>query len=126
VRVQSAPPPWAFLAPESSALAASAHASLAAIREAGSGVLIAMHNSPGDAAISKVFGTEIGGISETSPARAQADALRDLGTGCQILLDLGLRDLRLLTTSRRPIIGIEAYGLHIADRIPLAVRTPGR
>jgi 3,4-dihydroxy 2-butanone 4-phosphate synthase/GTP cyclohydrolase II len=126
VRVQAAPPPWAFLAPDASALAASAHASLAAIREAGAGVLVAMHNSPGDAAISKVFATDFGDPNELAPTRAQADALRDLGNGCQILLDLGLHDLCLLTTSRRPIIGIEAYGLRVADRIPLAARSNGR
>ncbi len=126
VRVQSAPPPWAFLAPNASGLAASATASLAAIREAGSGVLVAMHNSPGDSAITKVFGADFGGVPEAAAARAQADALRDLGTGCQILLDLGLRDLLLLTTSRRPIIGIEAYGLRVADRIALATRSGGR
>ena len=50
---------------------------------------------------------------------AQAEALRDLGTGCQILLDLGLQDLCLLTNSARPIVGIEAYGLRVVERRPL-------
>ena len=51
-------------------------------------------------------------------AQPRADALRDLGTGCQILLDLGLRRLRLVTNSTRPILGVDAYGLEIVERIP--------
>ena len=34
----------------------------------------------------------------------------------QILVDLGLRDLRLLTSSNRPIVGVEAYGLEVVER----------
>ena len=41
------------------------------------------------------------------------------GMGCQILLDLGLQDLRLLTSSSRPIVGLEAYGLKLIERISL-------
>jgi len=49
----------------------------------------------------------------------QATALRDLGTGCQILVDLGMRKLRLLSSSNRPIVGVEAYGLSIVERVRL-------
>jgi 3,4-dihydroxy 2-butanone 4-phosphate synthase/GTP cyclohydrolase II len=46
---------------------------------------------------------------------------RDYGIGSQILRDLGLRRLRVLTNNPRKIYGLEAYGLSIAQRVPLHV-----
>jgi 3,4-dihydroxy 2-butanone 4-phosphate synthase / GTP cyclohydrolase II len=45
--------------------------------------------------------------------------LRDYGIGAQILVDLGIKKIRLLTNNPRKIIGLEGYGLRIAERIPL-------
>ncbi len=50
--------------------------------------------------------------------------LRDYGIGAQILLDLGLRRIRLLTNNPKKIVGLEGYGLEITGREPLRVR-PG-
>lgn len=47
--------------------------------------------------------------------------LRDYGIGAQILLDLGIRRIRLLTNNPRKIIGLQGYGLEIAERVPLEV-----
>ncbi len=47
--------------------------------------------------------------------------LRDYGIGAQILVDLGLRRIRLLTNNPRKIVGLEAYGLEIVERLPLEV-----
>jgi 3,4-dihydroxy 2-butanone 4-phosphate synthase/GTP cyclohydrolase II len=47
--------------------------------------------------------------------------LRDYGLGAQILLDLGLSSIRLLTNNPRKIVGLEGYGLEITGREPLAV-----
>jgi 3,4-dihydroxy 2-butanone 4-phosphate synthase/GTP cyclohydrolase II len=44
---------------------------------------------------------------------------RDYGIGAQILVALGLRKLRLLTRDNRKVIGLEGYGLEIAERILL-------
>ena len=44
---------------------------------------------------------------------------RDYGIGAQILVDLGLRKLRLLTRDRRKVVGLEGYGLEIQERIIL-------
>jgi len=45
--------------------------------------------------------------------------MRDYGIGAQILCDLGLRRIRLLTNNPRKIVGLEGYGLRIVERIPL-------
>jgi 3,4-dihydroxy 2-butanone 4-phosphate synthase / GTP cyclohydrolase II len=50
--------------------------------------------------------------------------LRDYGIGAQILLDLGLRRIRLLTNNPKKIVGLEGYGLEISGREPLNVQ-PG-
>jgi len=47
-------------------------------------------------------------------------ALRDYGVGAQILVDLGVTEMRLLTNVKRTIAGIDGYGLKIVERMPLA------
>jgi 3,4-dihydroxy 2-butanone 4-phosphate synthase/GTP cyclohydrolase II len=47
--------------------------------------------------------------------------LRDYGIGAQILRDLGVRRMRLMTNNPRKIVGLESYGLVIADRVPLEI-----
>ena len=49
--------------------------------------------------------------------------LRDYGIGAQILCDLGLRSLRLMTNNPRKIVGLEGYGLKITEQIPLEVES---
>ncbi|HEX2259736.1 MAG TPA: bifunctional 3,4-dihydroxy-2-butanone-4-phosphate synthase/GTP cyclohydrolase II, partial [Actinomycetota bacterium] len=48
-----------------------------------------------------------------------APDLRDYGIGAQVLTDLGLTSIRLLTNSPRKYAGIEGYGLSITERVPL-------
>lgn len=47
--------------------------------------------------------------------------LRDYGIGAQILVDLGIKEMRLLTNNPRKVIGLEGYGLKIIERIPLEI-----
>ncbi len=47
--------------------------------------------------------------------------LRDYGVGAQILVDLGVRNLRLLTNNPKKIVGLEAYGLHFVERVPIEI-----
>ncbi len=47
--------------------------------------------------------------------------LRDYGIGAQILVDLGLKDLQLLTNNPRKIVGLEGYGLRVVERVPIEV-----
>jgi 3,4-dihydroxy 2-butanone 4-phosphate synthase/GTP cyclohydrolase II len=46
---------------------------------------------------------------------------RDYGVGAQILADLGLKSIRLMTNNPRKRVGLEAYGLEIAERVPIEV-----
>ncbi len=48
--------------------------------------------------------------------------LRDYGIGAQILRDLGVRKMRLLTNNPKKIIGLEGYGLEVASRLPIEVQ----
>jgi len=50
-----------------------------------------------------------------------ADA-RDYGTGAQILVDLGVRSMRLLTNNPDKRVGLEGYGLRVVDRVALPIR----
>jgi len=47
--------------------------------------------------------------------------MRDYGIGAQILADLGLKKIQLLTNNPRKIVGLEGYGLQVVERIPLEV-----
>ncbi|MFH1826270.1 MAG: bifunctional 3,4-dihydroxy-2-butanone-4-phosphate synthase/GTP cyclohydrolase II [bacterium] len=47
--------------------------------------------------------------------------LRDYGIGAQILVDLGVKSIRLLTNNPRKIVGLEGYGLKVTERIPLEI-----
>ena len=48
--------------------------------------------------------------------------LREYGLGAQILTDLGLKSIRLLTNNPKKIVGLEGYGLKIAEQVPIRVK----
>ena len=48
--------------------------------------------------------------------------LREYGLGAQILADLGLKTIRLLTNNPRKIVGLEGYGLEIVEQVPIKVK----
>jgi 3,4-dihydroxy 2-butanone 4-phosphate synthase/GTP cyclohydrolase II len=45
--------------------------------------------------------------------------LRDYGIGAQILRDLGVRKMRLMTNNPKKVVGLHGYGLEIVERVPL-------
>ncbi len=52
--------------------------------------------------------------------------LRDYGISAQILRDLGLRRVRLLTNNPRKVLGLQGYGIEVVERVPLEVAPPER
>jgi len=104
-------------------------ASLRAIREAGRGALVYMRPESGNAEISGTL-HEVSRRAEdvNAPDLARPDGVgakvvpmdqRELGIGSQILRDLGLSKLRLLTNHPRPWPTLHGFGLEIADSVPL-------
>jgi 3,4-dihydroxy 2-butanone 4-phosphate synthase/GTP cyclohydrolase II len=48
--------------------------------------------------------------------------LREYGIGMQILLDLGVKSIRLITNNPRKLIGLSGYGMVITERVPLVIK----
>jgi 3,4-dihydroxy 2-butanone 4-phosphate synthase/GTP cyclohydrolase II len=49
--------------------------------------------------------------------------LREYGIGAQILVDLGLKTIRLLTNNPKKVVGLEGYGLKITEQVPIRVKS---
>ncbi len=65
-------------------------------------------------------GTELDAMHPSTDDQAPGPpALRDYGVGAQILLDLGVHEMVLLSNVRRPIVGLEGYGLRIVEQRPI-------
>ncbi|MFO7810765.1 MAG: bifunctional 3,4-dihydroxy-2-butanone-4-phosphate synthase/GTP cyclohydrolase II, partial [Candidatus Delongbacteria bacterium] len=47
--------------------------------------------------------------------------LRDYGIGAQILVDLGVRNIRLMTNNPKKIVGLNGYGLSNVERVPIEI-----
>ena len=58
---------------------------------------------------------------EANEALGHKPDLRNYGIGAQILVDLGLEKIRLLTNNPRKIVGLEGYGLKVVERVPLEI-----
>jgi 3,4-dihydroxy 2-butanone 4-phosphate synthase/GTP cyclohydrolase II len=50
-----------------------------------------------------------------------ASDLRDYGMGAQILYDLGVRRIRLLTNNPKKVVGLEGYGMEIVEQLPISI-----
>jgi len=46
------------------------------------------------------------------------------GIGAQILIDLGLKDIRVVTNHPKKVVALEGYGIRIADQVPLSLTSP--
>ncbi|MDP9433543.1 MAG: bifunctional 3,4-dihydroxy-2-butanone-4-phosphate synthase/GTP cyclohydrolase II [Actinomycetota bacterium] len=101
-------------------------ASLAVVAAAGRGVVLYVrgHEGRGIGLMHKLQAYQLqDGGSDTVDANLELGLPtdnRDYGTGAQILVDLGVRTMRLLTNNPAKRAGLEGYGLEIVERVPLA------
>jgi 3,4-dihydroxy 2-butanone 4-phosphate synthase/GTP cyclohydrolase II len=88
-------------------------------------VLYMMQSNHGQGLLSKLRDMERQQSQDTDePADASLDMdHRDYGIGCQILRDLGIRKLRLLTNNPRKRIGLAGYGLDLVEQTPIELPT---
>ncbi len=100
-------------------------ASLERIAAEGAGVLVYLHHTgrgiriaPADAGIAQLVPHSREAVGYASPD-GQRLLQYEAGIGAQILSDLGLRTIRLLTNHPRKVVGLEAFGIRIADRVPV-------
>jgi 3,4-dihydroxy 2-butanone 4-phosphate synthase/GTP cyclohydrolase II len=89
----------------------SIHNSMHMIAEAGRGVVVLIREHRKTALAERV--------RQLSLNDKPQKVLRDYGIGAQILLDLGVKDMVLLTNRRRTVVGLEGYGLNIIEQRPI-------
>ncbi|MBI4715996.1 MAG: bifunctional 3,4-dihydroxy-2-butanone-4-phosphate synthase/GTP cyclohydrolase II [Nitrospirae bacterium] len=96
------------------------HNAMNTVEEEGVGVVLYINQDGGEMLINKMkaYHLQDQGEEVKIPA-ASPSGLRDYGVGAQILVDLGIRKLRLMTNNPKKIIGLEGFGLQVVERVPI-------
>ncbi len=89
------------------------------IQEEGRGAIVLIGQPGGGERISELFQRTLEKGMDAAPPRADSDRLRDYGVGAQILSDLGIHSMRLMTNRPRHIVGLEGFELSVDEVVPL-------
>ncbi|HAS17232.1 MAG TPA: 3,4-dihydroxy-2-butanone-4-phosphate synthase [Nitrospiraceae bacterium] len=100
------------------------HKAIQMIEREGAGVLLYINRDIKDTLIRKVRSYRLQDEGKEGDhidymARNNKPVLREYGVGAQILVDLGVKHIRLMTNNPKKIVGLEGYGLDVAERIPI-------
>ncbi len=103
------------------------HKAMAKIKKEGKGVILYMkQEGRGIGLINKLKAYELQdkGLDtvEANIKLGFKPDLRDYGIGAQILVDLGVRKMKLMTNNPKKIVGLEGYGLKVVERVPIETR----
>ncbi|HVK77455.1 MAG TPA: 3,4-dihydroxy-2-butanone-4-phosphate synthase [Kofleriaceae bacterium] len=95
-------------------------AALRTIDDVGCGVFLYVY-SRSRTSLTRAFDKILGGRGPGVVRSEQSsEALRDFGLGAQVLADLGLGRIRLMSNNERRIVGIEGFGIEVVERVPVS------